>query len=62
MKKEKIIFICFIVASMCYYVISIVNYFNKNKTGAAIFLCLGSTFLCLSTIYQNRHDNDSDEK
>ena len=56
-KREKICFRCFLAASICYYIISIVNFVDKNTTAAVIFLCLGSSFLCLSTTHLNNKNN-----
>lgn len=50
-KREKICAIGFLVASICYYIISIVNFIDKDTTTAVIFLCLGSSFLCISTTH-----------
>ena len=61
-KREKICFICFLAASICYYIISIVNFIDKNTTAAVRFLCLGSSFLCLSTTHLNKNDKNNKDK
>lgn len=53
-KKESVCFLCFLVASICYYIASLINLTNKNTTLAIIFLCLGSSSLCLSTTHLNK--------
>lgn len=53
-KKERVCFLCFLVASICYYIASLINFTDKNTTLAIIFLCLGSSFLCLSTTHLNK--------
>lgn len=58
-KREKISFICFLAVSICYYTVSIVNFIDKNNTTALIFLCLGSSFLCLSTTHLNKNDKNN---
>lgn len=49
--KEKINFICFLVASIVFYIVSIINFIDKNTSTAVVFLCLGSSFLCLSSTH-----------
>lgn len=56
MKKEKISFICFLVASICFYICALFCFMSEetdNSTGV-INLCLGSSFLCLSTTHLNK--------
>lgn len=52
--KEKITFICFLIASICFYIVSIMNFIDNNTSTAVIFLCLGSAFLCLSFTHLNK--------
>lgn len=60
-KKKKINLVCFLTASICYYIISIIN-FTDGDTGTAItFLCLGSAFLCLSSTNFSKDKNDKGE-
>lgn len=61
-KREKICFICFLVPSICYYIISIENFIEKNTTTAVTFLCLGSLSLCLSTTHWNKSDKNNRDK
>lgn len=56
--NERITFICFIVASICFYVISIMNFIDNNTSTSVIFLCLGSSFLCLSSTHLNKDKNN----
>lgn len=53
-KKDKISFVCFLTASICYYIIAIMNFLNKNNSLAVTFFCLGSAFFCLSTTHLNK--------
>lgn len=62
MKKDKREKICFLAASICCYIISIVNFIDKTTTTAIIFLCLGSSFLCLSTTHLNKNDKNNKDK
>ena len=48
-KKEKIRCICFLFASICFFIVSIVNFMDKNTTLAVTYLSLGMSFLLLST-------------
>lgn len=57
-KKEKVNFICFIIASICFYFVSIMNFIDKNISTAVIFLCLGSSFLCLASTHLNKDENN----
>ena len=51
MKKEKIRFICFLLASICFFIVSVMNFIDKNTAPAIIFLLLGISFLLLSTTH-----------
>lgn len=54
-KSEKISFICFLVASICFYISSIIGIIIKDGSSWIVNLCLGSAFLCLSTIHLNKY-------
>lgn len=49
MKKKKIRCICFLLASICFFIVSIVNFMEKNTTTAIPYLLLGISFLLLYT-------------
>ena len=51
MEKEKIRFICFLLASVCFFIVSIMNFMDKNTASAITFLLLGVSFLLLSTTH-----------
>lgn len=53
-KIEKISFICFLIASICFYIIGISNIISKDGSSWVVNLCLGSAFLCLSTTHLNK--------
>lgn len=61
MNKEKICFVCFFTASICYYIIAIMGIFSKNDSNWVVSLCLGSAFLCLATTHINK-DKDDEKK
>lgn len=56
-QKEKIAFVCFLVASICYYVSAIIGIFSKDTGNWVVSLCLGSAFLCLSTTHLNKKED-----
>lgn len=51
MKKEKIGFIFFLLASICFLIVSVINFMDKDIATAIIFLLLGVSFLLLSTAH-----------
>lgn len=53
-QKEKITFICYLVASICFYVSAIIGIITKEGSNWVVNLCLGSAFLCLSTTHLNK--------
>lgn len=53
--SEKVAFICFLAASICYYISGIICIFSKSDHWV-INMCLGSAFLCLSTTYLNKKE------
>lgn len=54
-EKEKIAYYCYIVASICFYISAIIEFFSDESTGMAVtHLCLGSAFLCLATTQINK--------
>ena len=57
-KKEKIDFICFLVASIIFYIVSIINFIDKNTSTGVVFLCLESACLCLSSTHRNNDKNN----
>ena len=60
MKGNKIIAILNFVSSLCFYICSIINFINDGSMGA-LYLCLGSTFLCLGCVSLNKDKKDKEE-
>lgn len=61
--KEKITFLCFLVASICFYISAVIGIMSKDESSWVVNLCLGSAFLCLSTVHWNRDkDNNDNDK
>ena len=54
-KKEKVSFICFLIASICFYFVAVVNFMDDQTNTAVTYFCLGSAFLCLSTTHLNKN-------
>ena len=61
--KNKNIGLLFYLVSAVFNVIAIVSFASKsgNSQGFA-WLCLGSTFLCLGTAYNNKAKKETEEK
>ena len=53
MKQEKISFICYLIASICFYISAILDIINKEDNWV-IGLCLGTAFLCLSSTHLSK--------
>ena len=68
MKRNKKTAIIFYIIAGIFYIIAIINIFDKTTRGMGVFwLSLGSMWLCLGTVYinksQNKDDNsDSDDE
>ncbi len=56
-KREKISFICFLTASICFYISAIFSFISGTTDRGIVNLCLGSAFLCLSTTYWNKKED-----
>ncbi|MEE3344276.1 MAG: hypothetical protein VZS44_09320 [Bacilli bacterium] len=50
-------------ASLCFYIAAIINFINgDNNSIAVVFLCLGSSSLCLGSVYLNKDNGNNDNK
>ena len=56
--KEKINFILFLIASICFYIVAIINFIDNNISTAVTFFCVGSVFLCLSFTHLDKDKNN----
>lgn len=63
-KSNKKIALIYFFASLCFYVGAIMNFINgDNKNIAVIFFCLGSSNLCLGSVFLNKDkENNNDKK
>lgn len=59
-KSEKICFICFLIASIGYFIVSIMNFIEEKNSTAIIFLCLGAAFLALSFTHLGKDKSKDD--
>lgn len=51
-----------LLCSVCWYLASIAMFLgNEDKSMAVVYLCLGSTFLCLSIIGNKKNDEENNE-
>ena len=57
--KNKFVYICYLITSVCFYILAITDFFSDDTSQAVIYFCLGSSFLCLSFIWMNK---DKDKK
>ncbi len=63
MKKEKLTIVLCFVASLLFYVAAAVSHFTSSDTSmTVIWICLGSTFMCLGSVQKNKLDKDEKTK
>ena len=53
-KSNKIVSTLNYFSAVCFYIVSIIDFINKDNRMGVFYLCLGSTFLCLGTIWLNK--------
>lgn len=53
-KTNKTTSILYFFSSVCFYIASIFEFVDKSNSMAVVNLCLGSTFLCLGSVYLNK--------
>lgn len=58
-KSERIAFICFMIAAICYYISAAISIAEKSDS-AAMNICLGSAFLCISLSYIGKNKDKED--
>ena len=62
MKNKNVIGIVFSICSAVFYILAIIGFSSGAGTEmSAVWLCLGSAFLCSGTVF-NRRANEEDEK
>lgn len=60
MNRNKLIFILYIAASICFFVSAILGFISKNSMAVA-YLCLGACFLCLASVYYEKYKKEEKE-
>lgn len=58
-KTNKNVSILNYFTAVCFYIVSIINFINKDTSMGVIYLGLGSAFLCLGSVWLNK---DKDRK
>ena len=53
-KSNKIVSTLNYFSAVCFYIVSIINFINKDNSMGIFYLCLGSMFICLGTVWLNK--------
>lgn len=59
--REKTGFIGFLIVSIGFFIVAILNFIDKNTGTATVFLCLGFSFLGLSSTHWPKAKNRKDK-
>ena len=63
MKKEKTSAVLYYIASFCFYAAAIINFTsNRGNSMGVVWLCLGSTMLCLGSVWLNKSKKSEKDK
>lgn len=57
---NKRIAILYYFVAFCFYTVAIINFIKGEKTIAIAFLCLGSSNLCLGSVFLNKDKDNGD--
>ena len=60
MKKKNIGMLLYLVSAV-FNVIAIVSLASRGNSMGALWLCLGSSFLCMGTAYNNKAKKEAEE-
>lgn len=60
-KTNNLISILYYFSAVSFYIVSIINFVNKDNSTGVVYLCLGSIFLCLGSVHLNK-DKDKNKK
>ena len=61
--SNKKIAALYYIGSLCFYIAAILNFINgDNNSMTVIFLCLGSSNLCLGSVYLNKDKDNGNNK
>lgn len=62
MKKEKTCAVLYYISAMLFYAAAAINLLGSNNTSTGVvWLCLGSTMLCLGSVRMNKTKKENDE-
>ena len=62
MKSNRTIAIIFYFCAVVFYIVAIINIFDKTTRGMGVFwLCLGSMWLCLGSVFFYKSQNKDDD-
>lgn len=60
-KTNKIIAILYYLAAVCFYITMIINFIDKEIRNAIVFLCVGSVFIFLGSMYLKKYKKEKDK-
>lgn len=61
-KTNKVSVAIIYAVSVLFYVAAIIYFASAERTSGVIWLALGSTFLCLGSVYARRAKSNNDEE
>lgn len=63
MKKEKTCAVLYYISAVLFYVVAAINLLgdNNDTSMGVVWLCLGSTMLCLGFVWLNKSKKKNDE-
>lgn len=50
------------ITAICFYLASIINFINDKTTIGIVWLCLGSTYICIASLNKKREKDTDDKK
>ena len=59
---NKKIAVLFDIASLIFYIVAIIRFFDSGFSSGVVWLCLGSAFLCLGATHQSKKKKPQDEE
>ncbi len=57
-KNNKTVSILYYLIAVCFYIVSIINFRNGDEGMGVVYICLGSSFVCLGSVWSNKDKND----
>ena len=59
--SNKTIVILYYIASILFYIVAIIKFFDSGTSSGVVWLCLGSAFLCFGASAQSKKEKQHDE-